>query len=368
MPDSRRLVVALVELSDASELWMGDTKANTLERITAGAGLNDDPSVSPDGRQLLFASYAADWDLVALPLDGSEIQNVLATSRSECCAQLLPGTMKFVYLTNRNGLPEIRLHDQADQSDRVVASTRDFRANATTAKLDMGAPSPDGERLAFLEHSSDGYAIWITLTGGGSPVRLTAAVHPQETAPSWSPDGQWISFLSTEGATSALMRSRVGATDSPQIVLRGTGDDSTIASCIPQWSPTGDWIAFASDSGIAVVNPAGTQRRTLSSPKPVALTWSADGSVIYAISVGSDRRASVTSVNVRMGTSKTIRTFDPGIAFLSPPSFGIRASLAPNGSSILTTLFRTRSDLWILEGFDPPRSFFHTLRAAWPFR
>ena len=28
MPDSRRLVVALVELSDASELWMGDTEAN----------------------------------------------------------------------------------------------------------------------------------------------------------------------------------------------------------------------------------------------------------------------------------------------------------------------------------------------------
>jgi len=368
MPDSRRVVMALLEISDASELWMADTEANTFERITAGAGPNDDPSVSPDGRQLLFASYAADWDLVALPLDGSPIHNVLATSRSECCAEWVPRTMKFVYLTNRNGNPEIRLHDVADHSDRVIASTRDFRANATKAKLDVGALSPDGDRVAFLEHSSDGYAIWIIGTTSGSPVRLTGTVDPQETAPSWSPDGQWISFLSKDGATSALMRSRVGGTDPPQIVIRGTGEDSRISVCIPQWSPTGDWIAFASDYGIVVVNPPGTERRSLSTLKPLALTWSADGSAIYAISVGSDHRASLSSIDVRTGTAKTIRAFDPGIVFGSPPSFGIRASLAADGSSLLTTLFQTRSDLWILEGFDQPRGLFHRFAAGWPFR
>jgi dipeptidyl aminopeptidase/acylaminoacyl peptidase len=187
MPDSRRAVVAIVELSDAQALWMADTESQTLERLTAGTGHSDDPSVSPDGRRLAFTSYAADWDLVELPLDGAPMRDVLATSRTECCAAWIPGSAKFVYLTNRSGLPEIRVRDSIDHSDRVVASTRDFRQNAANARLDMGAPSPDGQRFAFLEYSSAGFAIWIAPTAGGVPVRLTHSRDPHETAPSWSP-------------------------------------------------------------------------------------------------------------------------------------------------------------------------------------
>jgi serine/threonine protein kinase len=365
MPDNRRAVVAFVELSDAQALWMADTESQTLERLTAGTGQSDDPSVSPDGHRLAFTSYAADWDLVELPLDGAPMRDVLATSRTECCAAWIAGSAKFVYLTNRSGLPEIRVRDQIDHSDRVVASTRDFRQNATNSRLDMGAPSPDGQRVAFLEYSSTGFAIWITPTAGGVPVRLTHSLDPHETAPSWSPDGVWISFLAKDGGTPMLMRSRVGTMDPPEVVLRGGPAESSTWCCVPQWSPAGDWIALVSNDGVKLVSPDGTRLRLLSRITPTALAWSRDGSQIYAISVGTERSPILSSIDLTTGAVKTISTFDQGVAFVTPLNPGVRASVAADGRSVLTTVLRTRSDIWMLEGFDQPHGFLDRLRAPW---
>jgi eukaryotic-like serine/threonine-protein kinase len=368
MPDSRRAVVTFVELSDAQALWMADTESQTLERLTAGTGQSDDPSVSPDGRRLVFTSYAADWDLVELPLDGAPMRDVLATSRTECCAAWIPGSAKFVYLTNRSGLPEIRVRDQIDHSDRVVASTRDFRQNAANAKLDMGAPSPDGQRVAFLEYSSSGYAIWIAATAGGVPVRLTHSPDPQETAPSWSPDGAWISFLAKDGGTPMLMRSRVGTMDAPEVVLRAGPNESSTWCCVPQWSPAGDWIALVSNDGVTLVSPDGNRRRLLSTITPIALAWSPDASRIFAISIGSDRHPILLSIALTTGAATTIRTFDPNVAFITPQNPGVLASIAADGRSLLTTVLRTRSDIWMLEGFDQPHGLLDRLRAPWRSR
>ena len=368
MPDSRRAVVSFGPLSDTRGLWTADTESQSLVRITAGTADYDGPGVSPDGGRLLFTSNAENYDVVEIPLDGSAMRDVVATSRSECCAAWLAGTQKLVYVTNRSGSPEIRVRNQADHSDRVVASTRDVRQNAARAQLDMGAPSPDGERVAFLEYSSSGFAIWITPTAGGAPVRLTRSTDAHESAPSWSPDGQWISFLAKDGGTPMLMRSRVGSTDAPQVILRGGAAESKTWCCVPQWSPTGDWIAFVANDGVRLVSPDGSHQRLLSSITPHALAWSRDGSQVYAISVENDRRSTVSSIDQITGAAKTIRRFDRDVVFATPQNPGLRASLSPDGASLLTTVLRTRSDIWMLEGFDQPQGILDRLHAPWGSR
>jgi len=366
MPDSRRVIVSSVDnLSDTRGLWLADTEAETRVRITTGTVDHDGPSVSPDGNRLAFTSNAENYDVVEVPLDGSAMRDVVATSRSECCAAWLDGTTKFVYVTNRSGSPEIRVRNRVDDSDRVVASTRDVRLNASSAQLDMGATSPDGERVAFLEYSSSGFAIWVTPASGGAPVRLTRSSEPHEKAPSWSPDGKWISFLAKDGGSPMLMRSRVGSMDVPQVVLKGGAAESRTWCCVPEWSPAGDWIAFVSTVGVKLVSPDGTRQRLLSPITPLGLTWSHDGLTIYAISVDNDRRAIVSSIDLVTGTAKTIRTFDRDVVFATPQNPGLRASLSADGGALLTTVLRTRSDIWVLEGFDQPRGIFDRLRALW---
>jgi Tol biopolymer transport system component len=250
-----------------------------------------------------------------------------------------------------------------DHSDVVVASTHDFRQHAAHALLGMGAPSPDGERIAFVEYSSIGNAIWVTRLAGGTPVRLTHSMDPQETAPSWSPDGQWISFLAKIGAARRLlMRAHVGTMETPQVILTAGSEEATTWCCVPQWSPTGEWIAYVANGGVKLASPDGTQHRLLSPLTATALTWSADGSQIYAISTGSDRRARLSKIDVATGATNTVRTFEPDMAFTTPLNPGVRASLAPDGRSVLTTVQRTRSDIWMLEGFDRQASLFDRLR------
>jgi serine/threonine protein kinase len=352
MPDSRRVVLAFVELSHAEELWIADTEAQTLARITAGTEQSDQPGVSPDGTRLTFTSYVDNYDLVELPLDGGPMRDVLATSRGECCAAWIPGTTKFVYVSNRAGLPEIRLRDRADRSDTTLASTGDFRQNAALANLDVGAPSPDGSRLAFVEHAATGFSIWVTPIKGGSPLRLTRTETPAETAPSWSPDGQWISFLAKVGTTRMLARSRVGSTEPPQMILRAGAEEATTWCCVPQWSPSGEWIAYVVNSGIRLVSPDGARQRQLSSTHPLALAWSSDAQHVYAIADGPDHRATFSSIDINTGAERAIRTFDPDVTFGTPWNPGVRASLAPDGSSLLTTVWRPHADIWMLEGFD----------------
>src|ERR1043165_9236713 len=61
--------------------------------------------------------------------------------------------------------------------------------------------SPDGAHIAYtltsIDRESDDYrnSIWVVPFGGGVPTQFTRGIK-NDTAPRWSPDGQWLAFLS----------------------------------------------------------------------------------------------------------------------------------------------------------------------------
>jgi Tol biopolymer transport system component len=66
-------------------------------------------------------------------------------------------------------------------------------------RADEGLPyglglSPDGKRVAFHLASPEGYQIWTSDTFGRNRIRIAA--HPDHLyfGPSWSPDGQWLTY------------------------------------------------------------------------------------------------------------------------------------------------------------------------------
>jgi Tol biopolymer transport system component len=74
---------------------------------------------------------------------------------------------------------------------------------------------------------------------GGSPVNSPAAT--RESSPAFSPDGKWISYISSKDGDAQLYLMPAAGGEAKKLTSISTG----VAD--PVWSPDGKWIAFSSD-------------------------------------------------------------------------------------------------------------------------
>ncbi len=109
--------------------------------------------------------------------------------------------------------------------------------------------SADGARVAFvvttMDRETDAYrsAIWVADVAGGAARQFTAGAK-RDTAPRWSPDGQWLAFLSERGE------------EKPQLaVMPAAGGESRLLTKLPfgagapAWAPDSRRIAFSAKTG-----------------------------------------------------------------------------------------------------------------------
>jgi Tol biopolymer transport system component len=343
LPDGRRVVFGAEFLArtPGKHLWIADTEGRMLVPITASSGNEEYPALSPDGRQIAFTSSEEHYDLVALPLDGPAPPPILATSRSEADPTWSPSGAQFAYVTDRTGRQEIWLRSADGDFERPAVTEASFRDS--TLLLSGLAFSPDGQRIAYQRRGLEGFRIWISTLAGGQAVRLSNDEGYQD-SPTWSPDGAFIAFTSLRQGRWALVRVGTGGGETPTTIKEGI-----IYPSNPRWSPRGDWIVCERPEGFALVSPDGQRVRVLAEETWLAHAWSLDGASLYAVRVSESLRLEVVVVDVATGSTKTI-VKDAGPA--PPSSFPLRGlSVAPDGRSLLTSIYRLRGDLWLLEGF-----------------
>ncbi len=119
--------------------------------------------------------------------------------------------------------------------------------------------SPDGRQVAFSWNGEkqDNYDIYVVLTSGGPPLRLTTNAAP-DTAPAWSPDGRYIAFIRDPGPNGAVyLISPLGGPD--RKIANTTGH----SVC---WSPDSTSVgAWNGTSGISLVSIASGEKRNITS-------------------------------------------------------------------------------------------------------
>ena len=67
----------------------------------------------------------------------------------------------------------------------------------------------------------------------------------------------------------------------------------------------------------------------------------------------SDRSLQLVAIDATTGAVRIVSTLGTDVSFGTPTDPGLRLSLSPDGQSVLATIVRTRTDLWILEDFAP---------------
>ena len=345
-PDSQRAIVSMSARYEDGHLWLADTRRGLVHAITTGIGGETHASLSPDGSRIVYTEVNEDFDIVDVPFNDDPPRKVVTTSRREFSAVWSPVGMQFAYASDRSGPFEIWLKSTQEGWERPIVQNKDFDdgINSVTTCL---AFSPDGGRIAYTRSTLEKNVIWISPISGGSAIRLSPDDGSGQFAPTWSPDGNWIAFLQISGSSVHLVKTRVGGREAP-IAIDRQMEDLYLSN--PRWSPKGDWITINTRKGFTVVSADGKTSRLLNKENYQRNAWSADGSLLYGMRL-VQRETFLCSIDPQTGVEKVLRKIGREIYFQDPIDIGQTFALDPSGKSVMMSVKRSKSDIWMLEGF-----------------
>ena len=353
LPDSRRIVSALRYPSPGVHLWLTDTERPAPRLLTMTGNIENDPAVSPDGARLAFSVQQADYDLYQLSVEHPAPSAVLATSRSEMDPTWSPFGDLMAFTTDRTGHEEIWLRSQSGDWERPLVRPEDFGVGETYL-LNAAAFSPDGQRIAYSRTASmEGNRIWITPVAGGPPVQLASGESSQD-SPTWSPNAEWIAFAQGRQGEWALAKTRLGTRTTPEVLARDIIPLSSV-----QWSPNDKWIAYNGRGGLSLVSPDGKSTRVVLDQPWMTFAWSQDSRLLYGIRQSDDfRHLTFASVDIE---SKAERILSADFMPLPVAGQPVRGFTRVSRTTFVTSISHVRSDIWLLDGFQPPRTLWDRL-------
>lgn len=238
-----KLGVAATEIAFASnrsgnkEIYVIDADGSNLRRATRNGSINSFPCWSPDGRDILFASFmqkARSGIYLLARGTGQSAKRVtgeLPLMTPQYRGVLDPTGKYLAVVMSVNGQTEIFI------------SRRDGRRLQQLTKnpgIDI-APSwsPDGNRLVFVSDRTGSPQLYVVDRDGANLRRLTFEGN-YNSGPAWSPDGNWIVYETRVGGQFDLwLIDPEGKANAP-IVAHPRNDEQ------PSWSPDSRKIVFSS--------------------------------------------------------------------------------------------------------------------------
>ena len=225
-----------------SENQPGPANAS-FSQLTAAPGIEWFPSLSPDGRWVVYAGDAAgNRDIYLQSTTGQTPINLTKDSVDDDDQPAFsPDGERIAFRSNREG-----------GGIFVMGRTGEAVRRVTRAGF-KPAWSPDGLQLAYATESVDvnpqnalgRSELWVVHVNGGEPRRLTDV---DGTQPSWSPNGRRIAYMTRLDSPAQLdIRTIPAEGGTPVPVTSSAATDWN-----PVWSPDGRYLYFASDRGGAM--------------------------------------------------------------------------------------------------------------------
>lgn len=214
-PDGQSLAYTADDGGGSINLRLFDLRSRQSTELTRGSHVNLEPAWSPDGRRLAYVSTAPNGYFNVFVME---------------IANGTPGAVTQITTDHQFG------------SDRLYFGDYDVHLSPSW--------SPAGDELLLVSNRDiplGSGGVWrVPVTANAMSDSRTRLVHKEETLyrtrPDWSPDGKRFVYASHLGGqyTNIFVLPAVGG--EPYKMTFGEHD-----SFLPRWSPDGEWIAYISN-------------------------------------------------------------------------------------------------------------------------
>ncbi|MGD8376177.1 MAG: protein kinase [Acidobacteriota bacterium] len=323
-------------------------RVNDVSQQTFFAGVETEPTLSPDGQFLAFtaATEGTGTDILLQRVGGSNPINLTAESPSDSDPAFSPDGSQIAFRSEREG-----------GGIFVMGATGETARRLTDFGFDP-AWSPDGSRIVVCTEAivtpmarNTQSELWVIDVETGEPSRIFEGDAVQ---PSWSPGGHRIAFW-----TAFVGGRKAGQRDIATVRPDGSDmmlvTDSASVDWRPVWSADGGRIYFASDRGgsmnlwsvlideVSGVVTGEPEPATVPSLWAGPLTLAAEGGRLAY--VAQDDRGSLRRVAFdpeRGAPDGPVQTVTEGARLIQG------ASLSPDGSWIAFTNTGRQEDVYLV--------------------
>lgn len=235
------------------DIWRYDFKTGRHTNLTARAGEDRTPVLSPDGQTVYFLSErnGGSFNVWKFPLNSpsqaTQVSN-FNTNPVRFLSMAGNGMLCYTYdgeiYTQRDGGQATKVnislfHDDGDSIERLA-----YSRGATTAKV-----SPDGKQVAFVVRGE----VFVTSVEYNTTKQITHTPEAEDDV-NWGPDNRTLVYTSKRNGVWQLIKATIARKEDPNfpnatlINEESIIPSGTIDRTQPSYSPDGKKLAFVEDN------------------------------------------------------------------------------------------------------------------------
>ena len=182
------------------ELFLIDEVSGRNHALSSRPGLNSFGAISPDGLTIAATlSFCGNPEIYLLSMTG-KVKSRLTKDRScDLSPCWSPDGTKLVYVSDTSGKPQLYVRAASGKGERKRV-TWPFNSSSYCVEPDW---SPLGDTIAFCAKVSGNFDIMLLNVQSGSVEALTSG-GPNESSPSWAPDGRHVVFATESRGRTGL--------------------------------------------------------------------------------------------------------------------------------------------------------------------
>ncbi|HCD34377.1 MAG TPA: hypothetical protein DER01_18345 [Phycisphaerales bacterium] len=249
-PDGKQIAFASTRHAKTADIYVKSTTGMAIMQITNDPAHDVTPTFSPDGSKIAFASdRSGNWDIYIVDIQGGQPVQITNQPTQDLSPSFSPDGKWLVFASYGT---------QSGAWEMVVVNVKNPSIKRFIGFGLFPKWSPVGNKILFQRARQRGtqwFSIWtVELMNGEAmrPTEIIASANAAAITPSWSPDGKHVVFATVVNGVKKTGDKRPPQSDIWMASLEGTGRTnltrSRFSNLQPKWATDGS-IYFVSNRG-----------------------------------------------------------------------------------------------------------------------